>query len=449
MKIKKAITAALLCCTLMTGCSVVGIESSELMRPPKATADKAQIQSVIDEQAEDNYILKYPQRGQYRSAVIMRDMDGDGTSEAIAFYSNKNEGTPKTNLLIIAQKKGVWECVGNYSNQSTEVDQVAFADLNADGTAELITGWGAVGSSINQLTAYSFDSTATREIQINQTYASFASGDFTGDGSEELILLTLPSAEAKPQATLLDWNYDSSALFSRGVTALDPNISKYLDVSSQKISDDCTALIAEGATAVGTYATQVIVFDKDNETLKNDLYSQSTQNLTLRDTPVMSQDINGDGIFEIVTSTKMKSEENEDAVTVASETVWNRYNAKTASLERVTAAVIDSAHDYYYIIDADWRDEITARINLSDSTLTFYKWDSAKKPPAKGDKLLTITAKNLSKASAQNELKDFTLIEKTSYFAYAYLIAEGNNELIPTEQQVLENFKIIDKSTNN
>ena len=448
MKIKKAIISALLCCALLSGCSVVGIESSELMRPPKATADKAQIQSVIDEQAEDNYILKYPQRGQYRSAVIMRDMDGDGTSEAIAFYSNKNEGTPKTNLLIIAQKKGVWECVGKYSNQSTEVDQITFADLNADGTVELIAGWGAVGSSINQLTAYSFDSTATREIQINQTYASFAAGDFTGDGSDELILLTLPSPESKPQATLLDWNYDSSTLFSRGVTALDPNISKYLDVSSQKVSDDCTALIAEGATAVGTYATQVIVFDKDNEVLKNDLYSQTAQNVTLRDNPVMSQDINNDGIFEIVTSTKMKSEENEDASTVASETVWNRYNAKTSSLERVTAAVIDSAHDYYYIIDADWQDEITARINLSDSTLTFYKWDSAKKPPAKGDRLLTVTAKDLSKPSSQNELNNFTLIEKTSSYAYAYLIAEGNNELIPTEQQVLDNFKRISTSTN-
>ena len=60
------------------------LDTQNLMSPPKATGDKADIQRVIEESA-GSYTFKYPQKGDYRSAVIMHDINGDGTDEAVAF----------------------------------------------------------------------------------------------------------------------------------------------------------------------------------------------------------------------------------------------------------------------------------------------------------------------------------------------------------------------------
>lgn len=77
------------------------LDTQNLMSPPKATGDKADIQRVIEESA-GSYTFKYPQKGDYRSAVIMHDINGDGTDEAVAFYkSNTPDGVSDITVIFI------------------------------------------------------------------------------------------------------------------------------------------------------------------------------------------------------------------------------------------------------------------------------------------------------------------------------------------------------------
>ena len=57
----KLICALLALCLFCSGCSVMDLDTQNLMSPPKATGDKADIQRVIEESAS-SYTFKYPQR---------------------------------------------------------------------------------------------------------------------------------------------------------------------------------------------------------------------------------------------------------------------------------------------------------------------------------------------------------------------------------------------------
>ena len=79
LKIKfMVLSFSLFLVSLLSGCTVSTFQIQNLMRPPKSTGYKAEIQKVIEEVTGSSIILKYPQRGEYRSAVIMKDVSGDG-----------------------------------------------------------------------------------------------------------------------------------------------------------------------------------------------------------------------------------------------------------------------------------------------------------------------------------------------------------------------------------
>ena len=102
MKLKAAIAAVLTAC-LLSGCNITGLDAQTLMRPPKATGDREAIHTALEESVQGNLILKYPTRGEYRSAITMYDLTGDGVEEAIAFCE-----APEENSCLLYTS--MWDC---------------------------------------------------------------------------------------------------------------------------------------------------------------------------------------------------------------------------------------------------------------------------------------------------------------------------------------------------
>ena len=81
-KLKKlfAEVLAVLLALSFSGCSeLTGLDAQALMSPPKTTADREAIYALMGGGVGD-VTLVYPKYGDYRSAIISRDVDGCGTS---------------------------------------------------------------------------------------------------------------------------------------------------------------------------------------------------------------------------------------------------------------------------------------------------------------------------------------------------------------------------------
>ena len=77
---------ALLCVALFSGCAAIGLDSQALMSPPRQEGDQGKIQDLLAETTGGEVTLRYPSKGDYRSAIILRDITGDRTNDALALY---------------------------------------------------------------------------------------------------------------------------------------------------------------------------------------------------------------------------------------------------------------------------------------------------------------------------------------------------------------------------
>ena len=73
--------------TGLCGCDFITADTAELLTPPALSGNMKPIADAINKTVPEGYTLKYPSRGNYRSAIVREDIDSDGVLEAFAFYS--------------------------------------------------------------------------------------------------------------------------------------------------------------------------------------------------------------------------------------------------------------------------------------------------------------------------------------------------------------------------
>ena len=67
---KKRLIGLIFIMLFISGCSFSNFETSNLMHPPKATGEMAQIQALIEKTVGADILFKYPQNGDFKSAIM-------------------------------------------------------------------------------------------------------------------------------------------------------------------------------------------------------------------------------------------------------------------------------------------------------------------------------------------------------------------------------------------
>ncbi|MDR0914383.1 MAG: VCBS repeat-containing protein [Oscillospiraceae bacterium] len=378
------IKAAFLLCVVLaltvflSGCIDLDFQNGELIHAPKADAEHSAVQAVIDDVTGGNYILKFPQSGEYKTAIIFKDMNNDGQSEAVCFYSPNDPAAAAVNVLIIEQKDSNWQKAGVFTATATELNRVLFADINGDGTAEIIAGYGALPQSISKLAVYGFTANGTTEFTLPNTdnIKNFEVAAFTGEKHSDIITLSV-SATGEGYARLISWRSDTSSLGVLAQTPLQSGIATFEQILCCELGTNTKGIIADAKTSDGSYITQVLYFDYDENTFKNTL---ATNNTTLRSNPIFSMDTDGNGSYEIPVCTTFGFAENEDKTKVGFLTAYCNYDINTDQLTPVLSGVADATGAYFLNLPAKWNAQnVTMRINSNENTLLFYEWSTAQR----------------------------------------------------------------------
>lgn len=215
-----------------SGCSeLTGLDAQALMSPPKTTADREAIYALMGGGVGD-VTLVYPKCGDYRSAIISRDLDGCGTSEVVSFCANGDAGGTRLEFFK-KNTDGVWNSMARFTSAATQVDKVFFGDLTGDGMDEIIVGWGDPLTATASVSVYYVDGDTIREFSMTTvSYSEMLLTDFDSDNINELFVLQAAQTSGEEIMALGGlYRFDGDQPYVSKTVPLDAAVTRYTSVS--------------------------------------------------------------------------------------------------------------------------------------------------------------------------------------------------------------------------
>ena len=407
---KKA-AAAFLAALLMlcvSGCGINMFENADIMRPPGVTGSNAGIRECIEGSAGTDYILKYPAHGDFRSAVITRDLNSDGTDECIVFC--KPDSSDNIKVMIMSVHDDVWQTDADFEERFAQIDCVNFCDLNGDGTEDPIVGWGGFNSQPDRIAAYVNIDGEYKQLGIDSSYDSMYCGNFTDNNIESVILLSLSGTDSRAKASLVTMNDQRSDLKLASSVEMNDDVAAFDNISYGYINKNKYGLVIDGHMTGGKYIAQVLCCE--GKSTIEAVYTQKN------DFPIRCCDINRDGIIEIPAVSKLKAEEGTEPPDDVCFVVWNDINVERKTLNPKDYAVFCSGEGWLYRVGENFKDNNTVALE-KDGGYGFYKWNSEAYVPKKDSLLFTIKCFDEAKGKYQPDDGSYEEIVRDSNIVYA------------------------------
>ena len=135
--IKKILLSAavLLLSGAFSGCTFFEADTEALLNPPLMTEEQEKLNAALTEVIGESYVLKYPETGEVNSAFLFRDLDGDGTEEAMAFYALSDEST---RINVLKKEENSWVSVYEAAGFYGDMESVNFAELDENNSVFVV-----------------------------------------------------------------------------------------------------------------------------------------------------------------------------------------------------------------------------------------------------------------------------------------------------------------------
>lgn len=433
------IIAAALLCMAFSGCTVFETDTEALMQPPVFTEKQEKLNAALAEVAGEGYVLKYPESGEYNSAFIFKDLDNDGTEEAIAFYSFLDEST-RINILKNEGEDwiSVYEAAGFYG----DINKIDFAEIDDKGPV-LVVEWE------QDIAVYRYVKERLEILYQSNCEGSFIT-DVDGSGKEDIIVFR-------------GGNYGRSIVNIVCCEGEEVLVTDDISVNAEfgKIIRAQNGMLGEGENAFfidaevyeGIYLTEIITLedgtakrrfipdfvelhDKDEEeedsnsmVIVGDDYGK--RGILLRDTAVLCMDINADGIME------MPVEYREDyAQEPSDQPFYIQYFQNGGDvLWPVWSGAANTENGFLFALPKTWCDWVIMSFGSSPDEMVFAKRET-------GEVVLKIMT--VLKNDYQDKYEDYTLFaEDETKNYYIKVFVSENDEFYLSPEECKEGFIFI------
>lgn len=287
---------------LLTACAGSAGNVEELLEAPKLSQSQTRVVEELNRTIGGTAKLKYPRRGDFLSPFVFKDLNGDGTDEAVVFYTDDTSEQKSKNVKValLAQTDGKWSVLWDAEGLGTEIEAVSFSTMYGADTATLLVGYTSASLSDKFLAVYTYKAEEHTMQQVDKrSYSEYALADFTGNGTDDLMVLS-PSTQPGPmQVSLL--TVQGGELQPVTTYPLDTLLQSSSAIYTS-ISGGQTSLVVDGITSGGTLASEELYFDAANSRLSSHSarLGVSIPTLSTRTvTSLRSRDIDEDGSVEI------------------------------------------------------------------------------------------------------------------------------------------------------
>ncbi len=343
----------------LSGCMMMN--SSDLLTLPEISPEHRQLLQLINSvTASANWSTTNPVAGSNRLTTQFVDLYSDGIPEAAAFFRNQKDFKLRAVLYTKTGSASYTELC-SVEMPGEQFHRVDYADLDGDGSMELLVGVRYDTAAIYGLHVYSIQNGEAAEL-LDTTYTDFAIYDLDGDGMNEV--LTVNSDESGVNAYAELFAYEGAEMTSLGSAPVSAEVRAPSAMRTGMLNAEMPAVIAEGSftdsSGAVKYLSDVFVF-RPEQGLVNlsyaELFKQSFE--TQRTVPLAFSDVDFDGFLEFPISVSSPAAAVANAVS-GQHVRWYGYTpAGNVEAKADTYHAADGA--WFFLLPPSWRDRAYVR----------------------------------------------------------------------------------------
>lgn len=425
---------------LTCGCGFA-FSPEDLYSLPALPAEYTELNNCINQIIDSGAEYAAPVSGTNIQPVQMKDLDGDGQQEAVAFFRNSADEKP-LKICIFTAVGDTYEQTAVIEGSGTSVYSIEYSDLDNDGRQELIVGW-RVSTDAQALTVYSLRTSQPEEL-MRTNYVKYAITDLDQDQLWELVVLRSDD-EGSGLADYYCWQDGGLSLrsYARISSTMAELSGQQGRVQKGTLSDGTPALFVTGVEDATWSVTDILAI-RDEE-LCNLLLSDVTgvSGEIVAFCGLYPTDINGDGVTELpqpLTVSAWTGREWGEYQWVN----WRTYDS-TGAEKQAISTYHNSEDGWYLRMPEEWRNQIlvTRTVGLDEITVTFsILEEDPEVEPQPFLKITTLTGSSREiKATRGGRIILRRQVERI--FTAELLEANASWEYGVTEEQVREAFNLI------
>ncbi|MCL2409263.1 MAG: VCBS repeat-containing protein [Oscillospiraceae bacterium] len=349
--IKKVLTALSIASIAVVLFGCLRITAEELYSLPRLTEQDLMLQRHISAVLDTGAEFSPPTGGPNRQAVQMKDLNGNGVDEVIAFFSLPEEGTQK--IYIFQMVDGDYVIADIIEGVGTAIESIRYVDMDGDGIMELVIGW-QMGAALQHMEIFSIrDFQHVRLARVE--YAEIAVHDLTGNGNSDVVAIRLPTPDTVAIAEVFTLMPDQEIL------SFEARLSKGIDaitrVQTGMLTDGVSAVFieSEGRFNDGSIVTDICILQDGIFVNISMRMPEGISTFTVRDR-MNSADIVRDGGIAVPVPRLLAAQSETEYYAID----W--YGFDSSGHSRLVLTTFHNIFDeWYLILPFDWRDRVSVR----------------------------------------------------------------------------------------
>lgn len=436
MNFKKMILAAVIAAALFLCSCSFGASIDTLLVPPSLGMEQEQIYNALQNAVGKDIKLQYPKTGDYLSAFILSDLDGDNENEALVFYTKMGLSAAENGLRInvLDQDNDTWRSVCDIPAEGAEIERVIISPIGAYADAQIVIGYSIVDQSDKGLVVYDYENGGLIK-NFTAIYSLFDIHDLDGDGLQELLVLQTDSSTSGAKAAV--YVPDEQKQFRKTQLTLRSSCTGFSQVQYSKRDDGSAAVYADMLTGVTTMQTELFSFDGTK--LKHIFDDESAASETTRSVGCPTLDIDGDGTPEVPVQTVFPGYEGNVTDQNIRLTRWMTIGDNC--FEEKYRSYFSVSEGYAFMLPKLWQTDVTAVSDGITGDIVFYHYTGSLSEPMQELMRIGIASDRDTRDSLLED--GYSLIHSRGNAYYFINVCESNDSLYLPESELLSCFRFV------
>ncbi len=346
---------------LLSGCRAITFSMDDLLAAPKIADEQSAIYEALIESAGRGIALEYPRNGDYRSAFVLYDIDGDSEDETLAFYSVSSLSESNVKISVLDRgRDGKWRSQYELAGAGSSVERVMFS-----GT-DMVVGYSAQDYEENAVRMYRYNGSVLEPI-YEGTYSVLETADADGCGSDEITVVRRSGlgVEIEILKTGDDGNYTAYGL------QLEENAASIAGSVFGEYGGR-RALYLDIANDSGGLVTEIVYLSEGEIICPTASYGLA--GATARPSGYLSRDYDNDGRVEIPRLEAFTGYESAPWGEAEYMTSWYSLSESGDSLDLKSVSYTNLRDGYIFTIPNRWRNVVTVLRDQGTGEVTFCSY---------------------------------------------------------------------------